>query len=144
MLSAGLLFLLSNILVTVAYRQTCNPATGTYRDRDSILNPLAKLIEEKVPGASYACALEPRTYLKFIKLGEETWNKVYPNVHHKKELKFSTVKPGNFLKDPKGLAEEAVKNWEADLEGMKGGKFGCVIDKPTRTENRYNLFCIFQ
>ncbi|RCN50592.1 hypothetical protein ANCCAN_03205 [Ancylostoma caninum] len=148
MLSAGLLLLLFNILGMVgASRETCDPATGTYPDPDSVLNPLAKLIEEKVPEASYACALEPRAFLKFVQLTKEQWDAVYGKVKITKQLKFKTEKPGLTLEDPEGLAKEAVQKWSSDLGKLKGGRFGCVIShkpRPIKKNTTYKLACLFE
>ncbi|KAL6741160.1 hypothetical protein Aduo_014441 [Ancylostoma duodenale] len=148
MISVGLLFLLFTIYEIVdASRETCDPATGTFPNPDSVLNPLAKLIEEKVPGASYACALEPRAYLKFVQLTKEQWDKVYSKVKITKQLKFKTEKPGLTLKDPEGLANEAIQKWSSDLAGLRGGRFGCIIShkpRPTKNNTTYKLACLFE
>ncbi|KAL6741143.1 hypothetical protein Aduo_014426 [Ancylostoma duodenale] len=144
MLSAGLLLLLFNILGMVTSRK-CIFNTGTYPDPNSVLDPLAELIEKKVPGASNSCAMEQQAYFKFVKLTDEQWQKVYSNVKFTKELKYETEKGGYPLKNPEGLAKEAVQNWSSDLAGMNKGRFGCIIQhKPNGSKTAYKLACLFK
>ncbi|RCN50606.1 hypothetical protein ANCCAN_03219 [Ancylostoma caninum] len=149
MLSVGLLFVLCNILEMVSTtRQRCPITIGTYPKQGAVLNPLAKLIEEKVQGASYACALEPRAYLKFFHLTDEQWQKLYSNVKIAKELKYEAEKDGGKLKKPEELAKEAFDHWSPELEKIKGGRFGCVIqNQPSMRRSFktvYKLACLFE
>ncbi|RCN50605.1 hypothetical protein ANCCAN_03218 [Ancylostoma caninum] len=145
MFSACLLFVLFNIVEMVSATRNCPVSVGSYRKRDTVLDPLAKLIEEKVKGASYACALEPRAYLRFVQLTEQQWQKVYGKVKNTMELEYETEKPEKYLRQPEELAKEAVQKWSSDLAGAKGGRFACIIDQrkqPTKTA--YKVACLFE
>ncbi|EYC08079.1 hypothetical protein Y032_0067g109 [Ancylostoma ceylanicum] len=149
MLSACLLFLVFNIPEVVSTpRQPCDPAIGTYANRDKVLGPLAEQISKTVQGnTKYSCALEAAANFKFVYLGEERWSKSYPNVNYKKELKYSTVRVGWPLTDFEGLAREAVDKWSSELKEIRGGHFGCTINevhKRNSLEAKYSIFCLFK
>ncbi|RCN50602.1 hypothetical protein ANCCAN_03215 [Ancylostoma caninum] len=124
-------------------RTVCSPSVGTFPDQDTVLNKLAKLIEGKVKGATYSCALEPSAYLKFVKLTEEQWNKVYGKVKYTKELKYETEEEN--LEDPASLANKAVEKWSSELKGVQATHFGCVVDaKPDSPKTTYKVACLFK
>ncbi|EYC08078.1 hypothetical protein Y032_0067g109 [Ancylostoma ceylanicum] len=129
-------------------RQPCDPAIGTYANRDKVLGPLAEQISKTVQGnTKYSCALEAAANFKFVYLGEERWSKSYPNVNYKKELKYSTVRVGWPLTDFEGLAREAVDKWSSELKEIRGGHFGCTINevhKRNSLEAKYSIFCLFK
>ncbi|EYC08089.1 hypothetical protein Y032_0067g115 [Ancylostoma ceylanicum] len=126
------------------FRENCDPSVGTFPNPNSVLNPLAKLIEETSGKPLYSCALEPRAYLKFVQLTPEQWNKVYGNVKYKKELVYTTEKDENDLENPRMLVEEAVAKWSDELQQIQGGKFGCIVDRKKNSHKLiYKLGCLF-
>ncbi|KAL6741145.1 hypothetical protein Aduo_014428 [Ancylostoma duodenale] len=142
MYSAGLLFVLFNIFELVSTRTSCDPATGTFPDQDTVLNKLAEMIEEEVGGGlKYSCALEPSAYLKFVKLTKEQWNKVYGHVKYAKEVEYSTEK--DVSEDLEGFAENAFTQWHDDLKAVKAKYFGCVVNKPTSSK-KTTVSCLFR